>query len=134
MFGAIQMTEFNPALTNQVVASLYKFVNLANTMLKSNNTGVEAWTATRWFVPISTLISLIKRIIEQGGFCHHSAMARLARISFQRSSRSSRLYDNHPNGTASQALLIDTMERLKWTGVPWEKVFAKQVRFYTKSE
>jgi hypothetical protein len=39
MFGAIQMTEFNPALTDQVVTALYKFANLANTMLKSNNTG-----------------------------------------------------------------------------------------------
>ncbi|KAG6829588.1 hypothetical protein H0H87_010737 [Tephrocybe sp. NHM501043] len=34
------------------------------------------------------------------------------------------LYDNHPNG--QEALLIDTMKRLKWTGVPWEKVFSKQ--------
>ncbi|KAF7340226.1 hypothetical protein MVEN_01941300 [Mycena venus] len=93
MFGAIQMTEFNPALTDQVVTALYKFVNLANTMLKSNNTGVEAWTQTRWEDFVMTL---------------------------------QWLYDNHPNGTASQALLIDTMERLKWTGVPWEKVFSQQ--------
>lgn len=38
-----------------------------------------------------------------------------------------RLYDNHPNG--QEDLLVDTMERLKWTGVPWEKVFSKEVRF-----
>ncbi|KAJ7151720.1 hypothetical protein C8R46DRAFT_1229251 [Mycena filopes] len=93
MFGAIQMTEFDPSLTNEVVTALYKFVNLANTMLKSNNTGVEAWTATRWEDFVITL---------------------------------QWLYDNHPNGTASQALLVDTMERLKFTGVPWEKVFSKQ--------
>ncbi|KAK7064836.1 hypothetical protein R3P38DRAFT_59336 [Favolaschia claudopus] len=93
MFGAIQMTEFDPSLTNQVVAALYKFVNLANSMLRSNNTGVEDWTATRWEDFVITL---------------------------------QWLYDNHPQGTASQALLIDTMERLKWTGVPWEKVFSKQ--------
>ncbi|KAJ7924357.1 hypothetical protein B0H13DRAFT_1978054 [Mycena leptocephala] len=78
MFGAIQMTEFNPSLTTEVVTALYKFVNLANTMLRSNNTGVEAWTATRWEDFVMTL--------------------------------------------QCQALLIDTMERLKWTGV-----FSKQV-------
>ncbi|KAJ7102582.1 hypothetical protein B0H15DRAFT_339472 [Mycena belliarum] len=93
MFGAIQMTEFDPSLTDQVVTALYKFVNVANTMLRSNDTGVEQWTATRWEDFVMTL---------------------------------QWLYDNHPNGTESQALLIDTMKRLKWTGVPWEKVFSKQ--------
>ncbi|KAF7319812.1 hypothetical protein MKEN_00763900 [Mycena kentingensis (nom. inval.)] len=92
-FGAIQMTEFNPSLTTPVVNALYKFVTLANSMLRSNNTGVEAWTATRWEDFVITL---------------------------------QWLFDNHPNGTASQALLIDTMQRLKFTGVPWEKVFSKQ--------
>ncbi|KAF7306291.1 hypothetical protein MIND_00420100 [Mycena indigotica] len=87
------MTEFDPTLTTSVVNALYKFVTLANSMLRSNNTGVEQWTATRWEDFVMTL---------------------------------QWLYDNHPNGTASQALLIDTMERLKWTGVPWEKVFSKQ--------
>ncbi|KAJ7222587.1 hypothetical protein GGX14DRAFT_664365 [Mycena pura] len=91
MFGAIQMTEINPALTDQVVTALYKFVNLANSMLRSNNTGKEDFVITlQW------------------------------------------LFDNHPNGTASQALLIDTMERLKFTGVPWEKVFSAQF-FPTKA-
>ncbi|CAK5268463.1 unnamed protein product [Mycena citricolor] len=33
------------------------------------------------------------------------------------------LYDYHPKDAASQALLIDTMAQLKYTGVPWEKVF-----------
>lgn len=47
MFGAIQMVEANPALTNRVVSALHKFVVLANTMLK-NGEGVEDWTATRW--------------------------------------------------------------------------------------
>ncbi|KAJ6612793.1 hypothetical protein B0H10DRAFT_2177315 [Mycena sp. CBHHK59/15] len=93
MFGAIQMAEYNSSLTTEVVSGLYKFVTLANAMLKSKNTGVEAWTQTRWEDFVITL---------------------------------QWLYDNHPNGTASQAMLIDTMERLKWTGVPWEKVFSKQ--------
>ncbi|KAJ7051145.1 hypothetical protein C8F01DRAFT_1212766 [Mycena amicta] len=92
-FGAIQMTEFDPSLTTSVVNALYKFVTLANSMLRSNNTGVEEWTATRWEDFVITL---------------------------------QWLFDNHPNTTASQALLIDTMERLKFTGVPWEKVFTKQ--------
>lgn len=48
MFGAIQMVEYNPDLTDQVVTALYKFVNLANTMLHNNGEGVEAWTQTRW--------------------------------------------------------------------------------------
>ncbi|KAG6829923.1 hypothetical protein H0H92_002946 [Tricholoma furcatifolium] len=34
------------------------------------------------------------------------------------------LYDNHPNG--QEALLTDTMEQLKWNGVPWEEVFEEQ--------
>nr|GAT61416.1 predicted protein [Mycena chlorophos] len=94
-FGAIQMTEYYPSLTTSVVNALYKFVALANSMLRStdpNDTGVEPWTATRWEDLVITL---------------------------------QWLYDNHPNGTESQALLIDTMERLKWTGVPWELVFNK---------
>ncbi|KAF9444894.1 hypothetical protein P691DRAFT_735811 [Macrolepiota fuliginosa MF-IS2] len=90
-FGAIQLTEVHPELTDRVVTALHKFVALANTMLKNNGEGVEAWTQTRWedFV-----------------------------ISLQW------LYDYHPNG--NEALLIDTMQRLKWTGVPWEKVFSEQ--------
>jgi hypothetical protein len=46
-FGAIQMTEANPALTDRVVKAMYKFVTLANTMLKSRK-GQEDWTKTRW--------------------------------------------------------------------------------------
>ncbi|KAJ7048624.1 hypothetical protein C8F01DRAFT_1276822 [Mycena amicta] len=88
-FGAIQMTEFDPSLTTSVVNALYKFVTLANSMLRSNNTGVEEWTATRWEDFVITL---------------------------------QWLFDNHPNTTASQALLIDTMERLKFTGVPLGEV------------
>jgi len=38
---------------------------------------------------------------------------------------SRRLYDFHPNG--KEDLLIDTMKQLKYTGVPWEKVFSQQV-------
>ncbi|KAL0946134.1 hypothetical protein HGRIS_012399 [Hohenbuehelia grisea] len=40
------------------------------------------------------------------------------------------LYDFHPNG--NEAILIDTMKRLKWTGVPWEQVFNPQF-FPTKA-
>ncbi len=36
-----------------------------------------------------------------------------------------RLYDYHPNG--NEDLLLDTMVRLKWSGVPWEDVFKKEV-------
>ncbi|KAJ7577524.1 hypothetical protein C8J56DRAFT_970986 [Mycena floridula] len=89
-FGAIQMVEANPSLTDSVVTAMHKFVALANTML-INGQGVEDWTATRWEDFVMTL---------------------------------QWLYDNHPNG--NEALLIDTMERLKWTGVPWEKVFSAQ--------
>ncbi|KAJ7291155.1 hypothetical protein C8J57DRAFT_1271530 [Mycena rebaudengoi] len=90
MFGAIQLTEFDPSLTDQVVNALYKFVQLSNTMLKSNNTGE---TQTRWEDYVMVL---------------------------------QWLYDFHPRDSTSQALLVDTMTRLKWTGVPWEKVFSKQ--------
>ncbi|KAJ4495985.1 hypothetical protein C8J55DRAFT_495449 [Lentinula edodes] len=90
MFGAIQMVEYNPDLTDQVVDALYKFVTLANQMLH-NGEGVEAWTQTRWEDFVMTL---------------------------------QWLYDFHPNG--NEALLIDTMEQLKYTGVPWEEVFEAQ--------
>ncbi|KAL9709319.1 hypothetical protein Ac2012v2_007673 [Leucoagaricus gongylophorus] len=90
-FGAIQMTEFYPDLTDKVVLALHKFVALANTMLNNDGQGVEAWTATRWEDFVITL---------------------------------QWLYDNHPNG--NEDLLLDTMRLLKWTGVPWEKVFSQQ--------
>lgn len=47
MLGAIQMVEADPALTDQVVAALHKFVFLANPMLKKGE-GTDAWAATRW--------------------------------------------------------------------------------------
>ncbi|KAF5313805.1 hypothetical protein D9758_017919 [Tetrapyrgos nigripes] len=90
MFGAIQMVEANPALTDRVVTALHKFVAVANTMLH-NGQGVEAWTQTRW----EDFVMVLQW-----------------------------LYDYHPNG--NQALLIDTMQQLKFTGVPWEKVFSSQ--------
>ncbi|THV00262.1 hypothetical protein K435DRAFT_934582 [Dendrothele bispora CBS 962.96] len=34
------------------------------------------------------------------------------------------LHDYHPRG--QEELLVDTMVRLKWTGVPWEKVFSEE--------
>ncbi|OBZ73690.1 hypothetical protein A0H81_05963 [Grifola frondosa] len=46
-FGAIQMVEANPSLTDRVVSALYKFVALANTMLHDGE-GLEDWTKTRW--------------------------------------------------------------------------------------
>ncbi|KDR72302.1 hypothetical protein GALMADRAFT_768590 [Galerina marginata CBS 339.88] len=90
MFGAIQMVEHDPTLTNQVVTALHKFVALANSMLHAGQ-GVEAWTQTRWEDFVMTL---------------------------------QWLYDFYPNG--NEALLIDTMKQLKYTGVPWEKVFSPQ--------
>ncbi|KAH8119841.1 hypothetical protein DFH11DRAFT_1556842, partial [Phellopilus nigrolimitatus] len=48
LFGATQMMEYNTSLADTVVPALYKFVTLANTMLKNNGEGVEEWTATRW--------------------------------------------------------------------------------------
>ncbi|KAJ3722727.1 hypothetical protein DFJ43DRAFT_1133814 [Lentinula guzmanii] len=91
MFGAIQMVEYNPDLTDTVVNALYKFVTLANQMLHNNAEGIEPWTQTRWEDFVITL---------------------------------QWLYDFHPNG--NEALLIDTMEQLKYTGVPWEQVFEAQ--------
>ncbi|KAJ3999026.1 hypothetical protein F5050DRAFT_1864201 [Lentinula boryana] len=91
MFGAIQMVEYNPDLTDSVVDALYKFVTLANQMLHDNAEGIEPWTQTRWEDFVITL---------------------------------QWLYDFHPNG--NEALLIDTMEQLKYTGVPWEQVFEAQ--------
>ena len=46
-FGAIQMVEANPALTDRVVTALHKFVALANNMLH-NGEGIEPWMQTRW--------------------------------------------------------------------------------------
>lgn len=47
LFGATQMLEYNTSLVPAVVPKLYKFVTLANSMLK-NGTGLEDWTRTRW--------------------------------------------------------------------------------------
>jgi len=103
------MTEVYPDLTDKVISALYKFVALASTMLKNNGEGVEAWTATRWEDFVITLqwydtwwylLILVNEIRD-------------------------RLYDNHPNG--NEDLLLETMKLLKWTGVPWEKVFSQQV-------
>ncbi|KAJ3739453.1 hypothetical protein DFH05DRAFT_1407234 [Lentinula detonsa] len=46
-FGAIQMVEYKPELTDRVVTALHKFVKLANRMLRDGE-GVEDWAATRW--------------------------------------------------------------------------------------
>ncbi|KAH8115214.1 hypothetical protein DFH11DRAFT_1726088 [Phellopilus nigrolimitatus] len=48
LFGAMQMMEYNTSLADAVVPALYKFVTLANSMMKNNGTGVDVWAATRW--------------------------------------------------------------------------------------
>jgi len=103
------MTEVYPDLTDKVVSALYKFVTLANTMLKNNGEGVETWTATRWEDFVITLQ-------WYGTWWYLSILVNEIR---------DRLYDNHPNG--NEDLLLETMKLLKWTGVPWEKVFSQQV-------
>ncbi|KAL0573581.1 hypothetical protein V5O48_008377 [Marasmius crinis-equi] len=99
-FGAIQLVEVNPTLTDRVVTAMHKFVQLANTMLKNGQgLGDGGWAQTRWedFV-----------------------------IALQW------LYDFHPNG--NEAILIDTMQRLKSTGVPWEQVFSESLFPKTATE
>ncbi|KAL1665130.1 hypothetical protein GGF50DRAFT_126653 [Schizophyllum commune] len=46
-FGAIQLLEVNPSLTDRVVTAMHKFVVLAHEMLV-NGEGVDKWAATRW--------------------------------------------------------------------------------------
>ena len=46
-FGAIQMVEYQPELTDRVVTALHKFVKLTNQMLRSGE-GVDKWAETRW--------------------------------------------------------------------------------------
>lgn len=62
-FGAIQMVEANPSLTDRVVPSLHKFVKLANAMLH-NGTGLEPWTNTRWEDFVITLQWYVLLVIE----------------------------------------------------------------------
>ena len=110
-FGAIQMVEVNPALTDRVVTAFYKFISLANTMLH-NGEGIEPWMQTRWEDFVITLqwsVALIS--------------AHTLPLVTWRPHR--RLYDNHPNG--QEDLLIDTMKMLKYTGDPWELVFNETV-------
>lgn len=47
LFGAIQMMENDPSLSDRTIPALYKFVELANTMLH-NGEGLEDWARTRW--------------------------------------------------------------------------------------
>lgn len=110
-FGAIQMVEYKPELTDKVVTALHRFLKLANKMLRDGE-GVENWAATRWedFVMVLQwwvliLYPFVSKSLEPN----------------------SRLYDSHPRG--EEEILLDTMKRLKWSGVPWEKVFSREVRF-----
>lgn len=111
MFGAIQMAEHDPTLTTSVVNALHKFVALANTMLHAGQ-GVEAWTQTRW----EDFVIVLQWWVY---YCNSMVMIIVSIVS--------RLYDNYPNG--KEDLLIDTMQQLKYTGVPWEKVFSPQAGY-----
>jgi len=53
-FGAIQMVENDPSLTDPVLDALYKFIPLANDMMR-NGQGLEVWTETRWEDFVMTL-------------------------------------------------------------------------------
>ncbi|KIY73670.1 hypothetical protein CYLTODRAFT_416702 [Cylindrobasidium torrendii FP15055 ss-10] len=53
-FGAIQMAENDPSLTDRIVDALHKFVPLANKMVKAGE-GLEIWTNTRWEDFVMTL-------------------------------------------------------------------------------
>lgn len=46
-FGAIQLLEVDPSLTEPIVDAMHKFVALAHEMLV-NGEGVDKWAATRW--------------------------------------------------------------------------------------
>ena len=46
-FGAIQLLEVFPEYTDPFVSAMYKFVPLANQMLRDGE-GLEIWTNTRW--------------------------------------------------------------------------------------
>ncbi len=46
-FGAIQLVEVDPSLTDRVVDAMHRFVKVANKMLKRGE-GVDDWAATRW--------------------------------------------------------------------------------------
>lgn len=48
MFGTTQLLESDPSQAGTIVPALYKFVNLANTMLHNNGEGLEDWGNSRW--------------------------------------------------------------------------------------
>lgn len=109
-FGAIQMVEYNPALTDRVVTALHKFVVVANKMLREG-LGVDKWAQTRWEDFVMVLQWYVVR-------CSCHLYCRFVKHVL-------RLHDYHPQG--QEDLLVDTMVRLKWSGVPWEKVFSEEV-------
>lgn len=47
MLGVIQVAEADPTQADRIVTALYKFIDLANTMLQQNE-GLEEWTEARW--------------------------------------------------------------------------------------
>ncbi|RPD76324.1 hypothetical protein L226DRAFT_533439 [Lentinus tigrinus ALCF2SS1-7] len=48
LLGAIQVVEADPSQADRVVGAIWKFVQLANTMLNNNNEGLEEWAEARW--------------------------------------------------------------------------------------
>jgi hypothetical protein len=113
LFGAIQMVEYDPSLTNKVVTAMHKFANLTNTMLRSGQ-GLDIWTNTRWEDYLMALEWYVP-----------------GHLNLQLSLREfDRLYEYHPQG--NEAILLDTMQRLKWSGDPWELVFATEVKQFQR--
>ena len=47
LFGAVQVAEADPSQKDKILNAVYKFVQLANTML-ANNQGLEVWGQNRW--------------------------------------------------------------------------------------
>ncbi len=47
LFGAIQVVEADPSQADRVVGAIWKFIQLANTML-DNDEGLEDWGRSRW--------------------------------------------------------------------------------------
>ncbi|TFK98865.1 hypothetical protein BDV98DRAFT_595510 [Pterulicium gracile] len=94
-FGAIGLTEAFPEYTPRVVDALYRFTGLANTMLRSGGNANQTGVEPWTATRWEDYVMTLQW-----------------------------LFDNHPRSGTNQTLLIDTMQRLKYTGVPWEKVFA----------
>jgi hypothetical protein len=113
------MVEYDPSLTDRVVTALHRFVKLSNRMLR-NGEGVDKWAQTRWedYVVALQWYVLLRPLVM---ILHHMVFIDATNVW-------DRLYDNHPRG--EEELLIDTMKRLKWSGVPWDKVLSEEVGYF----